>query len=210
LPAWSLRIRTDGNNPEFTRLQLVKGLLPAVWAGVLSHLQCPQGVRLSLLGRSRKRRSPRGLRHPLLEHYYLRTKAVRAATASERPSAGPDRARGNEPARIPQWHPGQYEILTNDEPRHQPARPETRPNQRLYVSLGSPPSVAVGSLSAPAAHRSRAPQIDKPRMTSIGTPVKVSRCEAAAVGRSIAEIGLFGPTLAPVRGIAATSSRRPA
>jgi hypothetical protein len=101
------------------------------------------------------------------------------------------RARGNEPARISQWHPGQYEILTNDEPRHQPARPETRPNQRLYVSLGSPPSVAVGSLSAPAAHRSRAPQIDKPRMNSIGTPVKVSRCEAAAVERSIAEIGLF-------------------
>jgi hypothetical protein len=37
------------------------------------------------------------------------------------------------------------------------------------------------------------PKIDKPRMTSIGTPVKVSRCEAAAVERSIAEIGLFGP-----------------
>ena len=111
------------------------------------------------------------------------------------------RARGNEPARIPQWHPGQYEFLTNDEPRHQPARPETRPNQRLYVPLGSPPSVAVGSLSARAAHRSRAPQIDKPRMTSIATPVKISRWEAAkkqpkAVKRSIAEIGLSGPSLA--------------
>src|SRR5271166_5713805 len=81
----------------------------------------------------------------LPERYYLRTKAVRTATTSERPSVGPDRARGNEPARIPQWHPGQHEVLTNNEPRHQPARPETRPNQRLYVPLGSPPSVAVGS-----------------------------------------------------------------
>jgi hypothetical protein len=86
-----------------------------------------------------------------------------------------DRARGNEPARIPQWHPGQYEVPTNDEPR-QPARPETRPNQRLYVSLGSPPSVAVGSSSARAAHRSRASQIDILRITSIAARVKISRC----------------------------------
>jgi len=53
-----------------------------------ARVEAAEGVRLSLLGRSRKRRSPRGLRHPLLEHYYLRTKAVRAATASERPSVG--------------------------------------------------------------------------------------------------------------------------
>ena len=55
--------------------------------------------------------------------------------------------------------------LTNDEPRHQPARPETRPNQRLYVPSGSPPLVAVGSSSARTTHRSRAPQTDTPRMT---------------------------------------------
>jgi hypothetical protein len=152
-PALCFRLPSDSQSPE-TPLpsantcpcRLCRGLSPAN--------EC------ALPGAPRKRRSPRGLRHHLLEHHYLRTKAVRAATASERPSAGPDRARGNKPARIPQWHPGQYEILTNDEPRHQPARPETRPNQRLYVPLGSPPSVAVGSLSAPAAHRSRAPQIN--------------------------------------------------
>jgi hypothetical protein len=108
---------------------------------------------------------------------HLWTKVVRGATAPELPSVGPDRARGKKPARIPQWHPGQYEVLTNAEPRHQPARPETRPNQRLYVSLGSPPSVAVDSSSARAAHRSRAPQIDIPRMTSIATRVKISRSQ---------------------------------
>jgi len=68
------------------------------------------------------------------------------------------RARGHEPARIPEWHPGQYEASTKSKPRHQPSRPETRPNQRLYVPLGSPPLVAVGSSSARAAHRSRAPR----------------------------------------------------
>ncbi len=108
----------------------------------------------------RKRRSPPGLRHPLLEHNYQRTKVVRAATASERPSVGHGRARGNQPARTPLGPPDQYEASTNDEPRHQPARPETRPNQRLYVPLGSPPSVAVSSSSTRAAHRSRAPQIE--------------------------------------------------
>src|SRR6202521_4260530 len=108
----------------------------------------------------RKRRSPRGLRHPLLEHNYPRTKVVRAATASERPSVGHGRARSNEPARTPLGPPGQYEASTNDEPRHQPAYPETRPNQRLYVPLGSPPSVAVGlSSTRVAAHRSRAPNL---------------------------------------------------
>src|ERR1700679_805770 len=106
-------------------------------------------------------------------------KVIRTATVSERPSIGSGRTRGDKPARIPLRHSGQYEVLTNNEPRHQPARPETRPNQRLYVPLGSPPSVAVGSLSARAAHRSRAPQIDKPRMPSIAAPVKISRCEAA-------------------------------
>ncbi len=136
-------------------------------------------VPLSLFRRSRKRRSPRGLRRSLLMHYYLRTKAVRVATASERPSVGPGRARGDGPARILLWHPGQYEVPTNDELRHQPARPETRPNQRLYVPLGSPPSVAVGSSSARAAHRSRAPQIDSLRMTSrIRYPRRGRACAA--------------------------------
>src|ERR1700722_14894526 len=123
----------------------------------------------------RKRRSPPGLRHPLLEHNYPRTKVVRAATASERPSVGHSRARSNEPARTPLGPPGQYEASTNDEPRHQPARPETRPNQRLYVPLGSPPSVAVGSSSARAAHLSRAPQTHISRMTLIAARVKISR-----------------------------------
>jgi hypothetical protein len=36
--------------------------------------------------------------------YCLRTKAVRAATASERPPVGPIARVANEPARIPQWH----------------------------------------------------------------------------------------------------------
>ena len=107
----------------------------------------------------RKRRSPRGLRHSCSSTITYGLKVVRLATASERPSVGPGRARGDEPARIPQGHPGQYEVLISDAPRHQPARPETRPNQRLYVPLGSPPSVAVGSSSARAAHRSRAPKL---------------------------------------------------
>jgi hypothetical protein len=80
----------------------------------------------------------------LLEHYSIRTKVIRTATASERPSVGPGHARDYEPARIPLWPPGQHEVSTNDEPRHQPARPETRPNQRLCVPFGSPPSAAVG------------------------------------------------------------------
>ena len=91
---------------------------------------------------------------------YVQTKVIRTATASERPSVGPGRARDNEPARIPLWPPGQHEVPTNGKPRCQPARPEARPNQRLYVPLGSPPSVAVGSNSARAAHRSRAPRND--------------------------------------------------
>ena len=66
-------------------------------------LSPPSGCALP--GAPKKRRSPRGLRRSLLEHNYLRTKAVRAATASKRPSVGPDRTRGNEPARILLWHP---------------------------------------------------------------------------------------------------------
>jgi hypothetical protein len=112
-------------------------------------------------------------------------KVVRVATASERPSVGPGRARGDEPARILLWHPGRHEVPTNDEPRHQPTRPETRPNQRLYVSLGSPPSAAVGSSSARAAHRSRAPQIDILRMTSIAAPVKISRSQVRQAGNRL-------------------------
>jgi hypothetical protein len=106
---------------------------------------------------------------------YLRTKVVRTATASERPSVGRGHTRGDEPACLPVWHSSQYEVLTNDDPRHQPARPETRPNQRLCVPLGSPPSVAVDSSSARAAHLSRAPQIDIRRMTLIAPQVKILR-----------------------------------
>src|SRR5580693_2841069 len=40
---------------------------------------------------------------------------------------------------------------TNNVPCHQAACLESRSNQRLYVPLGSPPSVAVGSLTARAA-----------------------------------------------------------
>ncbi len=122
----------------------------------------------------------------LLEQHYVRTKVIRTATASERPSVGPGRARDIEPARIPLWPPGQHEVPTNDEPRRQPARPETRPNQRLYVPLGSPPLVAVGSFSARAAHRSRAPQTDNPRITQIAARVKNSRRDA---GQKTAEGG---------------------
>ena len=91
---------------------------------------------------------------------YVQTKVIRTATASERPSVGPGRARDDKPARIPLWPPGQHEVPINEEPRDQPARPETQPNQRLYVPLGSPPLIAVGSPSTHAAHRSCAPQID--------------------------------------------------
>jgi len=111
----------------------------------------------------------------LPEHDYLRTKAVRAATTSERPSVGPDRARGIEPARIPQWHPGQYEAQSNNEPRHHPARPETRSNQRLYVPLGSPPSVAVGSSRRVPPTEAARPNIASLKNTSIAVRVKTSR-----------------------------------
>jgi len=110
----------------------------------------------------------------LLEHYPIRTKVVRTATASERPSVGPGRARDDKPARIPLWPPGQHEVPTNGQPRCRPARPEARPNQRLYVPLGSPPSVAVGSSSARAAHRSCAPL----------PPILASRVKIARGGAS--------------------------
>jgi len=140
-------LRTGAHAPVVYQPKFRLGHMPR-----RGHGRCPAELR--------KRRSPTGLRHPLLEHSYPRTKVVRAATASERPSVGHGRARGDEPARTPLGPPGRYEASTNDEPRHQPARPETRPNQRLYVPLGSPPSVAVGSTSTRAAHRSRAPQIE--------------------------------------------------
>jgi hypothetical protein len=59
-------------------------------------------VPLSPLGALEKTAESKGTPPFLLEHYYLRTKAIRTATASERPSVGLDRARGNESARIPQ------------------------------------------------------------------------------------------------------------
>ncbi len=113
-----------------------------------------------------------------LERFYVRTKVIRMATASERPSAGLGRARDNEPARITLWPTGQHEIPTNDEPRYQPVRPETRPNQRLYVSFGSPPLVAMGSSPARAAHRSRAPKNVIPSIPLLATRVKFSRNDA--------------------------------
>src|SRR5688500_5669696 len=91
----------------------------------------------------------------LLEH--LRAdKDSRTATASERPSVGPGRAR-DRGLRASLYGLPAGTSPTSDGPRHRTARQETRPNQRLYVPLGSPPSVAVGSTSTRAAHRSRAP-----------------------------------------------------
>jgi len=133
-----------------------RGISPSTFLRQAINLLSERAAR-----RSKKWRSPRELRHSCSSTITYGLKVVRVATASERPSVGPGRARGNEPARLLLWHPGQYKVPTNDEPRHQPTRPETRPNQRLYVPLGSPPSVAVGSSSARAAHRSRAPQIDR-------------------------------------------------
>jgi hypothetical protein len=63
-----------------------------------------------------------------------------------------------EPARILLRPTGRYEVPTNNGPRRSPAGLELRSNQRLYVPFGSPPSVAVGSAAARAAHRSRALQ----------------------------------------------------
>jgi hypothetical protein len=51
-----------------------------------------------------------GLRRSCSSIVTLRTKAVREATASERSIHWTDRARGNEPARIPLWFRGQYEV----------------------------------------------------------------------------------------------------
>ena len=86
-----------------------------------------------------------------------------------------------EPARIPQRLSGQYGLSTNDEPRHQPASLETRSNQRLCVSLGSPPLVAVGSSSARAAHRSRALQGVDLEFT---IKIRISPGHGACSGRS--------------------------
>jgi hypothetical protein len=106
----------------------------------------------------RKRRSPRGLRHSCSSNVtYVQ---VRAAIASERPSIGPIARVAKSLRASLNGILSQHEVRTNEEPRHQPTRHEARSNQRIYVPLGSPPSVAVGSSSARAAHRSRAPQID--------------------------------------------------
>jgi hypothetical protein len=70
------------------------------------HKKHPQ-VAFALFGvqSRKKRRSPRGLRHSCSSAIAYGPKAVRAATASKRPSVGPGRARGDEPARIPLSHP---------------------------------------------------------------------------------------------------------
>jgi hypothetical protein len=165
------RVEYHGSRGFFSIL--VFRIQRSIW--VVEHALLEVAVR-----RAHKKMAESGRTPPfLLEHNSVRTKVIRTATASERPSVGPGRARDNEPARIPQWPPGQHEASTNDEPRHQPACPETRPNQRLCVSLGSPPSVAVGSLSARTAHRSRAPNLI-PRMHSIAAQVKTSRHAASA------------------------------
>jgi hypothetical protein len=91
----------------------------------------------------KKWRSPRGPRHSCSSIVALRTKAVHSnrIEASIRWTSA---ARVAQPARIPLRHYGRCEVWTNEEPRPKPTRQETRPNQRLYVPLGSPPSVAVG------------------------------------------------------------------
>jgi hypothetical protein len=81
--------------------------------------------------RAHKEKMAESARTPpfLPEHYYLRTKAARAATASERPSIGLDRARGNEPARIPLLYRGQHEVrLTKNPATNQRAKRRDRTN----------------------------------------------------------------------------------
>src|SRR6201999_3419856 len=90
----------------------------------------------------------------LLVRQLLQTKVIRTATASRRPSIGLGRARG-ESLRASSRPTGRCKVPTNGVPRHSPACQELRSNQRLYVSLGSPPLVAVGLCSARAAHQSR-------------------------------------------------------
>ena len=97
---------------------------------------------------------------------------IRTTTAAKRPTIGPGRARDVEPARVHLWPLRQYEAPTSDEPRHRPTRPETRPDQRVYVPLGSPPLIAVGSSPTRATHRSRAPQNVDPSMTANAARVK--------------------------------------
>jgi hypothetical protein len=123
-------------------------------------------ARARIALRQKKRRSPRGPR---------RSSAAKQLHRSVHP-LDLGHARGVACAH-PSRHPGQYEVRTNDEPRYQPSRQETRPDQRLYVPLGSPPSVAVSSSSARAAHRSSAPQIYSLRMNSNAAPVKTSKSE---------------------------------
>ncbi len=131
----------------------------------------------------------------------VRTKVIRTATASERPSVGLGCARGNEPARIPLWPPSQYEVPTTDEPRYQQVRPETPPNQRLYVPLGSPPLVAVGSFAG--AYRPPKPRAQSAsrRMNSIAARVKTSRYEAGTKGpkRAIKRVTQAASTPVPLR-----------
>ena len=62
---------------------------------------------------------------------------------------------------------------TNDEPRYRPARLEARSNQRLNVPLGSPPSVAVGSLQRVPPTEAARPKIDSLRMNAFAAPVKL-------------------------------------
>jgi hypothetical protein len=96
----------------------------------------------------KKWRSPRGLRHPCSSTItYGPRSSAKQLHRSVHP-LDPVARVTRRPARIPLWPPGQYEVPTNDEPQHLPARPETRPNQRLCVPLGPPPLVAVGLSSA--------------------------------------------------------------
>ena len=92
----------------------------------------------------------------LLERSYVRTKVIRTATASERPSVGPGRARGDEPARIPLWPPGQYEIrLTMNLATHQRAQGRNRTN--VFMSH------LDHLLQLPWAHRRRVPPTEAAR-----------------------------------------------
>ena len=96
----------------------------------------------------------------LLEHYYVRTKVIRTATASERPSAGSDRARDNEPARIPLWPPGQHEVrLTMNLATNQRAKRRERTNVYVYH--------LDHLLQLPWAQRRRVPPTEAARPKSI-------------------------------------------
>jgi len=130
-----------------------------------------QKIRAAKLTTVPKRKTAESTRTPpfLLEHYYVRTKATRPGVIRTANCIGAS-IRWNPIAhvtislpRIPLWPPGQHEVSTNDEPRHQPARPETRSNQTFCMChLDHLPSVAGGLIvGALPPTESRAPPFPK-------------------------------------------------